>query len=97
MVLFYKIKCETRVVNNNQNNMKVEITHLKGFDYSISDYESENTKHYYIHLENTNPKKLYKLVLDDLKQKQVRNYSEEDFIKAKVYLSQENYDKLTSN
>lgn len=81
------------IIDNNQKQIKLDITCAKGFDYKIEKYTNEDTNHYYIGLKN-NTKKYYQLFLNDIKHKQIRSYENSDLIYIKAYISQENYNKL---
>lgn len=89
-------------IDNSLNNIKLEITYPENSEYIIdydviSDEENNSIKHYYVYLNSMNPIKLYKMVLDDLKNNTIRTYDKYDLIKIKVYLSEENYSILKNN
>lgn len=77
------------VINNDIDNIKLEIKHFKYTDYYLSEYDHDIYISY-----DLNFKDSYKLVLEDLKNKTLRDYSECNYISITVILSQDNYNKL---
>ena len=81
------------VIDNNRNNIRVEITHLKGIDYEYDLY-SDGSYYFY---KNTSPASFFKIIINDIKNKKIRNYDDAFNIKIKIYISYDNYKKLNSN
>lgn len=90
------------IIDNSLSNIKLEITYPEVSEYIIdydivSTEENETVKHYYIYLNSMNPVELYKMLLNDLKTNTIRTYDNNDLMKIKVYLSEENYNVLKNN
>lgn len=90
------------IIDDSIDNIKLEITYLKGFDYQLEHQAHQLTDdkisdEYYIELTLNSLNDIYELLIDDVKKKQIRNYDLDDLLEIKVYLSQKNYDILKSN
>ena len=93
------------IIDNSLEDVKIDITYLKGFDYELKHYSNiyyENNQkreydNFYLELSSTSMADIYNLVLTDLKNKQFRTYNSDNFMKAKIYLSQKNFDILKKN
>lgn len=82
------------VIDDSLTNIKVDITHPKEITYKIL----KNNNYYHIYANNyTNGFKLYKIITKDLKKGIIRDFDSTDMVDVKISLSQENYNKLTSN
>ena len=79
-------------IDNSIDNIKIEIKYLEGITY----YLNGENNYYYLDY-NFNFKYAYNLLLNDLRNKRIRDYDSSSFIKITVTLSQENYDKISSN
>lgn len=81
------------VIDNSCDNIKLEIRHLKEIQYYLDEtYFNGYFLNYDVNIGNA-----YKLILDDLKNKKLRDYDSSDFIMVTVTLSEDNYNKLNSN
>lgn len=90
------------IIDDSLNNIKVDITYLKGFNYEIEHQVHEiidgrTSDEYYVELTLNSLNDIYELLIDDVKKKQIRNYDLDDLLEIKVYLSQKNYDILKLN
>lgn len=85
------------VIDNSITNAKVEVRCVKGFDYDLVHRKMDEYDYYYIRLNDINFWNAYNYVLDDIKNKRISNYDLDEFIKIKIFVNQENYDKLNSN
>lgn len=91
---FFDINNMEYIIDDNEENIRLEITSINDIKYSISENINDNEAYYYIHLEDVDFFTAYKLVKSDLKNNIIRDYDINDFIKVKVYLSSENYQKI---
>lgn len=80
------------VIDNSRDNIKLEIRHLKEADCYLEHYGYDYYVSYDIDVLDA-----YKIILDDFKNKKIRNYDSSDFIMMTVILSEDNYNKLNSN
>ena len=93
------------VIDNSLNDIKLEITIPENFYYKIQKYEdilsNENEEkivpYYYLYLGAENLFKTYQLVMNDLKNNNIREYNSSNLLKVKVYLSEQNYKMLMKN
>lgn len=81
------------VIDNDRKDIKIEITHLKNTDY---DYDVYWDGSYYFY-KNVSPASFFEVVSNDIKNKKIRNYDDAFDVKVKMYISDDNYKKLTSN
>lgn len=87
------------IIDNNIDNIKIEISHIDGIKINIKKLIMQNDKEYdYYYVDSSeNFNKLYKLILDDIKDNKINNYNSSKFVKTKVYVNQNNYNKLLNN
>lgn len=83
-------------IDNSINNVQIEIKHIKGNNANIDVYHAKSYSYCYIY-NNTKPINKYRLIIKDLKNKQMRNYEDSTFMKIKIRASQENCNKLKAN
>lgn len=81
------------VIDNDRKDIKVEITHLKNTDY---DYDVYWDGSYYFY-KNVSPASFFEVISADIKNKKIRNYDEAFDVKVKIYISDDNYKKLTTH
>lgn len=82
-------------VDNSVNDIQLEIKYVNGSNVQIGRH---NGKYSYCHISNDiNLINGYKILMQDLKNKQIRDYSDPNFMKVKIITSQENCDKLKAN
>ena len=81
------------VIDNDRKDIKVEITHLKSTGY---DYDVYGDGSYYFY-KNVSPASFFEVVSNDIKNKKIRNYNDAFDIKVKMYISDDNYKKLTTH
>lgn len=89
------------VIDNSVDDIKLEITSVSGTDYKpYYSMHFSNDKVYeqlYVELNDVSFNKIYKIVLNDLKNKKIRNYNLDTAIKIKIYISEKNYETLIKN
>lgn len=82
------------IIDNDIDNIKLEITSVKGIEYKITKINQRKNICYLIS-ENDNFK-LYSIMKEDIKNKIIRNY-ENNKIKVKAYVSELNYEKVNQD
>lgn len=83
------------VIDDSLSNVKLEIKTLDNFHFEKELYEHWKIQH--IYLDGNNLFDIYKIILNDLEKKTIRNYDLDDIFEITVYLSQSNYDLLKNN
>ena len=86
------------IIDNSLNDIKLQITYPEIFKYQITPetLSEDGIEYYHLFLDQIDIFKLYKFVLNNLEQKKIINYND-DCIKVKIYVSQENYNKLIND
>lgn len=79
-------------IDNSLNNVIVEITSIKGIDYSL-----DKSEEIYILDRNTNFYNIYNIIINDFKRNIIRNYDSSNLLKIKISMSQKDYDILHIN
>lgn len=80
------------VIDNSVSNIKLEIRHLNNMNYSLIEHDS------YVYVTwDINFKDAYDMILNDLKNKVIRDYDSGDYMYVTVTISEDNYNKLNSN
>lgn len=92
------------IIDNSLTDIKLEITIPENFYYKLQKYEdafyddNENYEktvpYYHLYFGTENIFKVYQLVMNDLKNNNIRSYNSDDLLKVKVYLSEQNYKLL---
>lgn len=83
-------------IDNSIDDVQIEIQYLNGSEANVGIHNGKSYSYCYIY-STIKPINAYKLVIQDLKNKQIRNYEDPVFIKTKIKTSQENCDKLKAN
>ena len=86
---FYKYEY---VIDNSVNNLQIEIKYLDGIEPQVR----LGANRCYIYY-NVSGITTYNLVMEDVKDKKIRDYARSEEIKVTITLSQENYNKLKAN
>lgn len=86
------------IIDNSLNDVKLEISYPDVFNYRIvhekmKDENGDDIDGYHLYVEQVDFFKIYKIVMNNLKKKRVINYPT-DSIKVKIYVSQENYNRI---
>jgi transcriptional regulator with XRE-family HTH domain len=82
------------VVDNDMgNNVKLEITTIKGLDYSFIKIENEGITYYRLYSYSNDSLELYNHFMEDLKNNKIHNYNN-SLLKVKVILSEESYNRI---
>lgn len=92
------------VIDNSLRDLRLEITYPEMLRYYIShdeeevDFADEEKKvdSYHLYTEEVDVLKMYRIVIENLKKKRIIVW-DENTVKLKVYLSQENYDRFFKN
>ena len=86
------------IIDNSLDNIKLQITYPEIVKYKITPetLSEDGIEYYHLFLDQIDIFKLYKFVLKNLEQKKIVNYNE-DCIKVKIYVSQENYNKIIND
>lgn len=92
------------IIDNSLDDIKLEITVPEHFYYKVLKYDEpyyndndeyeNNISSYYIQFGTENILEIYHLILNDLKNNNIRSYNSDDLLKVKVYLSEQNYKLL---
>ena len=77
------------VIDNNIDTVNVEVRYLKGTNYN---FEKEGNYYYFTYDYDFN--KMYKIFLNDFKNKKIRYIDDANLIMYRVTLSEDNYNKL---
>ena len=77
------------VIDNSINDVKIDVRYLKGTKYNLR----RNGNNYYFEYD-FDFMKMYKIVLNDFKDKKIKNYDDGRIINYTVTLSEDNYNKL---
>lgn len=77
------------VIDNNIDTVNVEVRYLKGTNYTL---EKEDNYYYFTYDYDFN--KMYKIFLNDFKNKKIRYIDDANLIMYRVTLSEDNYNKL---
>ena len=77
------------VIDNNINDVKIDVKYLKGTKYNLR----RNGNDYYFEYD-FDFMKMYKIALNDFKDKKIKNYDDGRIINYTVTLSEDNYNKL---
>lgn len=85
---------EYRIDNSLDNRAKIVISAIKGTEYDIYSGIYPDSSYITIYLKNVDYGKIYDIIMNDLKNKQYRDYHERDFMNVIIYLNEENYYKL---
>lgn len=85
--------CEYKI-DNSVEDIQIEIKYIKGADVGASVNPTYEYCYFYY---NMDPIYSYRMVINDLKNKKIRNYDNAEFMKIKITLSQGNYDKIMKN
>lgn len=88
-------ECDYKI-DNSVSDIQIKMKYIDGFDISCEIQKVNNYEYCYIYYD-TDPISAYKILIQDLKEKKIRNYDKAKFIKIEVTTSQENYDKLQQN
>lgn len=81
------------VIDNSLDKAKVDISYIDKIGYTLNN----DNEYYYLSLNDMDIFSIYKLVLNDISNKVIRNYDYDDIIKIKIYLNQNDYDQLMEN
>lgn len=88
------------VIDNTRNDIELEISYPEMLNYYLAHNkikeEDQYVDVYHLYGEDVDILKMYKIVLDHLKTKRLIRY-DKDAVQLKVYISQQNYDKLFKN
>lgn len=85
------------IIDNTISNAKIEVTTIDGVNYRTHFNNDAYSTFYQIYITDIDYSKIYEMVINDLKNKVIRNYnSNSDFITVKIYISEENYKKLNN-
>lgn len=84
------------VIDNSLATARIEITCIGNVKYNLGRQITNDHNYYYI-IEKTNLIQMYQLILNDFKNKTIREYDSSDLLKIKVYLSEDNYNTLKNN
>lgn len=82
------------IIDNSKNDIELKIQTVQGIDYILN---RNHNDYYYLYMKEVPLRTIYNIFLNDIKNKQIRNYNSDDFIKIKVTLSQDNYELLQGN
>lgn len=85
------------VIDNKLDNVKVEVKHLKNVDFSYKTSNDLDYSDYYYFYNEGDFFDNFNLLLSDLKNKKIRDYSSFYEMEVKLYLSYDNYKKLIKN
>lgn len=87
---------EEYVIDNSLSNAKIEIKYPKVLDYYIDHEKFEGDDIYHISFGQENILDIYHEVIKNLKQKKMINF-DNNTVKVKIYLSQDNYNRIMAN
>lgn len=92
------------IIDNSLTDIKLEITIPENFYYKLQKYEDaiyddngsyeKTIPYYYLYFGTENMFKVYQLVMNDLKNNNIRELNSSELLKVKVYLSEQNYKML---
>lgn len=82
------------IIDNSKSDIELEIQTVKGVNYVLNKAHND---YYYLNMREIPPKTIYNIFLNDIKNRQIRNYNSNEFLKVKVILSKNNYDLLKNN
>lgn len=87
------------IVDNNvtDNSAKVEITSIKELECNLRHFNIDGYDYYDIETNDIDMFKIYKIVRKDFQNKKIRNYTGDNLISTKVYLSEATYNFLKEN
>jgi transcriptional regulator with XRE-family HTH domain len=89
------INCDYKI-DNSINDIKIEIKYVNGIEIYTQVYTA-NTYNYLYFYYDRDMIDLYKILLQDIKNKKIRDYNNSSLMKIQITTSQENYDKLQEN
>lgn len=85
-------------IDNTLNHAKMEVTYLSGTSYRLDHNKEDLGKEYYfIYPSGINFLNTYKILMNDLKHKTIRNYNHTNITKIKVYVTENEYQILKQN
>lgn len=84
------------VIDDSVSNIQVEIIHIPEISVEMKVANSKPYR-YCSFYSSINEISAYKIVMNDLKAKRIRNYDNMNTVKIRITTSQENYDKLEAN
>lgn len=87
---------EEYVIDNSLTQAKIEISYPKILKYDITHVVYDDKDVYHIYFNQENILDTYHVLMNSLKKKKVVYY-DNDTIKAKIYVSEENYQKITAD
>lgn len=82
------------IIDNSKSDIELEIQTVKDVNYVLNKTHND---YYYLNMREIPPKTIYSIFLNDIKNRQIRNYNSNEFLKVKVILSKNNYDLLKNN
>lgn len=82
------------IIDNSKSDIELEIQTIKGVNYVLNKTHDD---YYYLNMREIPPKTIYNIFLNDIKNKQIRNYNSNEFLKVKIILSEDNYELLKNN
>lgn len=85
-------------IDNNLSQAKMKVTYLSGTTYKL-DHNEENPEkdYYFIYPSGLDLFNTYKIIINDLKHKTIRNYNYGNIIKIKIYVTENDYTLLKQN
>ena len=89
-------KCNYNI-DNSINNLHIEIKHVKGTNVGFDCYDNYNGYTYCYFYYSMNTLEQFKFIIEDLKEKRIRDYNNFAKIDITITTSQENYNKLQEN
>ncbi len=85
-------------IDNNITEAKMEVTYLSGTTYHLTHNTEDLEKDYYfIYPSGIDLLNAYKIVINDLKHKIIRNYNYQNITKIKIYVTEKDYQILKQN
>ena len=68
------------IIDNSKNDIELKIQTVQGIDYILN---RDHNDYYYLYMKEVPLRTIYNIFLNDIKNKQIRNYNSDDFIKIK--------------
>lgn len=85
-------------IDNTLSKAKIEVTYLSETSYSLVHNKEDLEKEYYfIYPSGLDFMNIYKILMNDLKHKRIRNYNHQNITKIKVYVTENQYQILKQN